>query len=213
MRRLTLSYSDCSGMDDISRVSCSELNAELADKVLTLHNICRKHEPKRLKLSFGPSIAMNDGQGNPLKVMLNEKSELQDQDLRSIFTGEGTASSINDPNLLTLMRNMARAIVEKTITDKDSSVAQETKNLVSILGQKAAEMNLINNIVERNLEEITEYYETVFNSDDVTIELQYADIREACHLVETSRLIYQTLIEADEFESNFCKKNSRIPKT
>ena len=37
--------------------------------------------------------------------------------------------------------------------------------------------------------------------------------QEACHLVETSRLIYQTLIEADEFESNFCKKNSRIPKT
>ena len=212
MRRLTLSYSDCSGMDDISRVSCSELNAELADKVLTLHNICRKHEPKRLKFSFGPSIGI-DGQENPLKVMLNEKSELQNQDLSSIFTGEGTASSMNDPNLLTLMRNMARARGEKTITDKDSSVAQETKNLVSILGQKAAEMNLINNIVERNLEEITEYYETVFNSDDVTIELQNADIREACHIVETSRLIYQTLIEADEFESNFCKKNSRIPKT
>ena len=55
--------------------------------------------------------------------------------------------------------------------------------------------------------------DNIFTSHDGTIILTEEDIREGAHLVEVSRTIWQLLNEAEEFESNFCRKNCRIPKT
>ena len=53
LRRLTLSTSDCSGMDDIPRISCSDVNEALSLKVLAMHNIFREFYPNHLKFLFG----------------------------------------------------------------------------------------------------------------------------------------------------------------
>ena len=57
------------------------------------------------------------------------------------------------------------------------------------------------------------FFDTVFNHRNGNINLTEIDIREGAHLIRVSRKIYQVLVEANEFEKNFCLKNSRIPKT
>ena len=145
-------------------------------------------------------------------LLLQARRGVIDRDLRLIFTGEGTAASANDPPLLTLVKSLAVDIVKNTMTTKDSTLMQETQNLVSLIGQKSAEMYLINLLIEKEAPELTTFLDNVFTSNDGIIILNEVDIREGAHLVQVSRTIWQVLVEADEFESNFCRLNSRIPK-
>ena len=45
------------------------------------------------------------------------------------------------------------------------------------------------------------------------VDLEEVDIREASFLVETSRKICKILVETEEFEQNFSKRNPNIPRT
>ena len=120
MRRLTMSYANISGMSDIPRISCEELNKDISDRVLTLHEVCRKHYPKHLKFHFGRIIPKDNGNPSPLSAILRARRGVIDTDLPMTFTGDGTAASANDPPLLTLTKTLAADIVAKTITEKDS---------------------------------------------------------------------------------------------
>ena len=152
MRRVTLSTSDCSGMDDIPRISCSELNKTLSSKVLALHNICRNYYPINLKFFFGQDRQLNH-QPHILEEILQANRGVQDEDFPEIFTGLGVASSAKDSDLLKLVKTLASEIAERTLTVKDSNVKQEAKNLVSIIGQKAAEIHLVNSLVSDDIDE------------------------------------------------------------
>ena len=154
LRRVTLSTSDCSGMDDIPRISCSQLNETLSSKVLALHNICRSHHPKNLKFRFGQSQEWKE-QDHPLVRILQADGGLQDEDFPQIFTGLGIASSAKDPELLKLVKTLADKIAVETISSKDSNVKQEGRNLVSIIGQKAAEMHLVNSLVSNDIDQLS----------------------------------------------------------
>ena len=104
------------------------------------HQVCRKHYLNHFKFRFGGNNDIGDGYVGPLSAILRARRGVIDADLRLIFTGEGTAASANDPPLLTLVKSLASDIVKKTITAKDSTFLQETGNLVSLIGQKSAEM-------------------------------------------------------------------------
>ena len=155
LRRMTLSTSDCSGMDDIPRIPCSQLNESLSAKVLALHNVCRSHHPINLKFRFGQSEEWKE-QEHALVRILQADGGLQDEDFPHIFTGLDTASSAKDPDLLKLVKTLADKIAVETECSKDSSVKQEGKNLVSIMGQKAAKMHLVNSLVSNDIDQSRE---------------------------------------------------------
>ena len=122
MRRLTLSFSDYKGMDDIGRIPCTELNEILSERVLTLHKVIRKHYPRKLKFRFGP--VLDNGGANPshLATLLHANAEVTHTDLPRIFTGEGRASVSTDPILLTLLKKLARETAQKTLTEYDTDL-------------------------------------------------------------------------------------------
>ena len=72
---------------------------------------------------------------------------------------------------------------------------------------------MINLLVTKDAAEITDFLHSVFTISHGDINLTEIDIREGVHLVDVSRRIFQRLVEADEFEKNFCSKYSRIPKS
>ena len=88
--------------------------------------------------------------------ILQADGGLQDEDFPHIFTGLDTASSAKDPDLLKLVKTLADKIAVETECSKDSSVKQEGKNLVSIIGQKAAEMHLVNSLVSNDIDQLRE---------------------------------------------------------
>ena len=55
-------------MSDIPRISCQELNKDISDRVLTLHEVCRKHYPNHLKFRFGENNNDGDVYGGPLSA-------------------------------------------------------------------------------------------------------------------------------------------------
>ena len=135
MRRLTLSTSNISGMDDIDRIPCHELNESLSEKVLVLHEVCRQYFPFNLTYDFGPGIVLDGQPPSSLRTLLQARADVNNDDLPNIFTGTGQAAVKHDPILLTLVKDLAKEIVVSTLTTMDSSIAQETKNLVSLIGQ------------------------------------------------------------------------------
>lgn len=212
MRRLTLSFSDYKGMEDFERIPCINLNDALSNRVLALHTVFRNHYPKKLKFTFGPNI-VNDGD-NPchLAGILHANADVHAADLPLIFTGDRRAGSSTDPALLTLLKSLAKETALRTLTEYDSTPEQETRNLISLIGQKSAEMSLVNILITKDVQEIGDFFDDIFNHDG-TIALTEVDIREGAHLIDVSRSIYERLVEANEFEKNFCSKNCRIPKT
>ena len=81
------------------------------------------------------------------------------------------------------------------------------------MDEKAVEMYMINLLITKNAAEITQFFENIFAMFNGVINLTELDIREGVHLVDVSRRIFQRLVEANEFEMNFCGGRSKIPKT
>ena len=73
-------------------------------------------------------------------------------------------------------------------------------------------MYLINLLITKNALEITQFFENVFTLVTGVINLTEIDIREGVHLLDVPRRIFQRLVEANEFEVNFCTGNCKIPK-
>ena len=68
-------------------------------------------------------------------------------------------------------------------------------------------------LITKDVSEIKDFFDALFNQRNGNINLTEVDIREGAHLIDVSRNIYKRLVEANEFEENFCSKNSRISKT
>ena len=135
-----MSYCDYLGMDDIDRIPCEDFNRRLASSVLAMHTVCRTHYPENLKFRFGEDRVVADGNPSHLSLILVARRDVYDADLPLIFTGEGRAASHRDSRLLTMVKTFAKEITERTLNEHDSTVEQETRNLVSLIGQKAVEM-------------------------------------------------------------------------
>ena len=87
-----------------------------------------------------------------------------------------------------------------------ASTQQLERNLVSLIGQKSVEMSMLANLVSMNCDELKTHYETT------RLQIQRIDLLEAAELVRRSRKIIIALREAVEFEENFTKVKSKIPK-
>jgi hypothetical protein len=111
------------------------------------------------------------------------------------------------------LKDNAQTIAEETVTDKDSQLDQLQQDLVSIIGQKTAEMHLIAILFDYTASELATFFDTIFSSPDPTVYLTPTDVKEATYLVRTSRHIFHPIVDAYEFESNFRRKRSRMPKT
>ena len=135
-----MSYCDYHGMDDIDRIPCKDLNQQLSDSVLAMHTVCRSYFPAKLKFRFGAHRTVAVGNPSHLSQILAAGDDVHEADLPRIFSGEGQAVSQRDSRLLTMVKTFAKEITERTLTEHDSSVEQETRNLVSLIAQKAAEM-------------------------------------------------------------------------
>ena len=98
-------------------------------------------------------------------------------------------------------------------TEKDSNRDQLYADLISILGQKAAEMYFINVLVEKTEAQLTTYFDDIFSTPNCSTKISDTDIKEAADLVRTSREVFKAIVDADEFERNFCRQRSRMPKT
>ena len=191
-------------MKDIDRIPCHELNHALSDNVLALHEVCRHYFPLNLKFNFGRRNVQVGEQQSLLANIIQARADVHTADLPNIFTGEGRAAVKHDSDLLGLVKNLAQQSVLSTITDADSSVEQEVKNLISLIGQKSVEMYLIHKLIEMSTDDLRIFFHNVFSQQGGRITLTEVDIREAGHLVCVSRHNLKILIEAADFEQNFC---------
>ena len=107
---------------------------------------------------------------------------------------------------------MATQIAEETITDADTSMLQLSKNLISLISQKSAEMNLLHCLLSNTSEMLQEYFTDIFTHHQGRVELCREDINEAAESIRRSRKISIAFNEAQDFEDNFLKLQSKIPK-
>ena len=200
-------------MGHLRRFPCTELNEQMKRKVLIMHDVFRKHFPKQLKLHFGINEEAMVEAKDEFCNLLDDSGGLQDDGLNLLFSGDGIAALLNDSPKLQLLKELALEIAKKSMTEKDSKDEQVARNLVFIIGQKAAEMHLVNVLVGKSVNDLETYFDTAFILNNGVIELDEVDIREGAWLVEVSRNVFKCLVEAEDFENNFCKHRSRMPRT
>ena len=111
-----------------------------------------------------------------------------------------------------LLRNCAQDVAETTYTERDTSINQLAKNLRSIIGQKAAEMNLLASLLTRNSEELRTYYGSIFEQRQGFDVLTETDIKEAAQLVRRSRLMYVAHLDAVAYDNNLKLGNKKLSK-
>ena len=137
---------------------------------------------------------------------------VNDEQLNEIFDREDVHED-NIAEKLLFLQQLAQEIAEETYSDVDTSMEQLQNNLVSLIGQKSVEMNMLASIATMNAEQIYNEYHRIFNEEAGLIEVQQLDIREAAECVRRSRKIFLALREAENFEENFTKRKSKIPAT
>ena len=59
-----------------------------------------------------------------------------------------------------LLHELATEIAEETFSESDTSTQQLERNLVSLIGQKSVEMNMLANLVSMKCDELKTHYET-----------------------------------------------------
>ena len=211
-RRLCYSYGNMTGMRDIPSHGCKILNIELQKRLSTFFDIFRDAHPIKLKFVFDLNqalIGMNVEDGERRM----EQGSTNDEDLNTIFDGSGRGEQQNDSRKLAQIKTYAHEIANETFCSADSSIKQLTKNLVSILGQKCAEFNLLHRICTMNEVQLKEHYGTIFADQHGYEEVNNNDITEAVEAVRRSREIFKCFQEANDFELNFIDKNRKMPRT
>ena len=141
-----------------------------------------------------------------------QNNELTNTHMDAVFDGSGRANVLVGNANLIILRNHAQEIAENTFSEGDSSINQLAKNLRSLIGQKAAEMNLLANLITCNSQELREYYHNIFHQHAGLQELSRVDITEAVESVSRSRKIYVAYLEAAEYENNFARGNKHMSK-
>ena len=193
--------------------SCKRLNAELSRRLLTFFKIFRDNAPKKLQYHFG--FLPNDGlpdddipQGNNDLIV----KPISNDELKNVFDQEEDVKENITPKLLFLYQT-AKEIAESTFTESDCSIKQLTKNLISLIGQKSVEMNLLAKLASMTSDQIQTSFDKLFSEVEPRVELDEIDIVEAAELIRRSRMILMAFQEAQEFENNFVKVKSKIPRT
>ena len=173
--------------------------------------IFRSAHPVQLKFIFCPyGELVNNAAPQELHHILR-KEELITADLDIIFDGSHRGDILRGKENLVLLRNCAQDIAETTYTERDSSINQLAKNLRSLIGQKAAEMNLLASLLTRDSQELNTYYgTTIFEEQQGFDVLSETDIREAAELVRRSRLIYIAYIDAVAYDKNLKLGNKKL---
>ena len=211
-RRLCYSYGDSSGMDDIPVQNCSAITEELSKRLLVMFTIFREAHPSSLKFVFhNPNQLLHNVVEEDMQQIL-QNNELTNTHMDAVFDGSGRANVLVGNAKLIILRNYAQEIAENTFSEGDSSINQLAKNLRSLIGQKAAEMNLLANLITRNSQELREYYHNIFHQHAGLQELSRVDITEAVESVSRSRKIYVAYLEAAEYENNFATGNKHMSK-
>ena len=173
-RRITYCYADLSGMEKIKMKSCRALNAELTKRLEAFFFIFRHQFPKKLHYHF--SALENDGipedekhgndDGNIVEAM-------SDEHINGVFDQEGDVQE-DVPPKLKFLRQIAEEIAERSYTDVDCSMKQLTKNLISIIGQKSVEMNLLAKLATLAPAELRTYFNDIFSIHDHDMEKCWA---------------------------------------
>ena len=130
---------------------------------------------------------------------------LSDEQMNEVFDRNDYVNEDASPKLK-LLWELAKNVAEETYTEADTSMEQLEKNLVSVIGQKSVEMNLLATLASRAPEEIMNYYDKIFKEHGAKVELDSQDIIEAVECVRRSRKIFMALQEAAEFVVNFMKQ-------
>jgi len=213
IRRLCYAYADTSGVSDIPVRNCTVLSKVLKQRLLAMFRIFREHHPQILKFVFSLENAPDVNEGDDLVADNDDViDDVHDGDLDIMFDGLGNGDGNEILPKLMVLRKFAKEIAQQTHTEADSSTEQLEKNLRSLIGQKAVEFNLLGSLVSRSALQIREYYTNVFTEHHGRIELDECDITEASHTVRRSRRIFQAFLEAEEFEENFLRHKSKMPK-
>ena len=169
--------------------------------------------PNILKYVFNREAAKQRQVAEEEEKVIFVMPVMTDEEVGTTFDGSGRGDQHNYGAKLKLLRQVARDIADDTISDAETSVDQLAKNLRSIIGQKAAEMNLLYSLVTRDSQEIKTYYEDIFEHHSGYEEICTRDIEEAAVLVRRSRQIFLAFMAAHEFEETFTKMRAKIPKT
>ena len=211
-RRVCYCYADYGGMDSIPRRSCRDLNRTLKKRLQTLFTVIRHHHPLILKFNFGEfENELEDVQDDGIFDIIGGQN-LHEEGLSLVFNNEKRCDTNLSDDLIYL-RGLAKDIATETLHENDTSIRQLTQNLISIIGQKSAEMNLLHSVLSRDDASLKTYLTNIFVEKRGLITLNRADINEAAASVRRSRMILLAFNEAKEFEENFHKIRSKIPKT
>ena len=210
LRRIVYSYGDLTGMEKIKPIPCRRLNLELKERLMTFFILFRENHPQRLSYHFdGPQGNAEELPGNVEDVI---PPPLSDQMMNDLFNGDDVRDDNNQP-ILNYLHMLAHQIAEETYNTMDTSMQQLERNLVSLIGQKSVEMNMLANLCSMNSEELRKYYTDIFNLHDGVVNISRVDLTEAAELVRRSRKICLAFQEACDFEENFVKLRSKIPRT
>ena len=177
---------------------------------MTFFSIFREQDPNILKYHFGEYIP-ND-ENPPGENQNGIPAPVSNDQLNEIFDGDDVVEDNVSPNLK-FLQDIALEMAHDTYTESDCSLDQLQTNLISLIGQKSVEMNMLSHFVSMTCGELQDYYNTIFNDHDGRIQLERIDIVEASEIVRRSRKIVWALNEVNEFEKNFQKLNPKIPKS
>ena len=201
-------YGDLSGMKKIKARSCKLLNADQSLRLMALFKVFRTHFPKQIQYHFGPRPDAEEAVPDGGDIV----SPVSDAELDGTFEGEDDLNEDVPPELA-FTRQLAEEIAENTYNDSDCNMSQLQKNLISlIIGQKSVEMHMLAQLASMDADRFRNHYDNIFNGDCI-VELEHIDIVEAGELIRRSRKIQLAFREAQEFENNFVKVKSKIPKT
>ena len=192
--------------------NCSDITEELSKRLLVMFKNFRDAHPSSLKFVFhNPNQVLHNVVEEDMQQVL-QNNELTDTNMDAVFDGSGRANVLVGNANLIILRNHAQEIAENTFSEGDSSINQLAKNLRSLIGQKAAEMNLLANLITRNSQELREYYHNIFHQHAGLQVLSRVGITEAVESVSRSRKIYVAYLEAAEYENNFATGNKHMSK-
>ena len=123
-------------MKKLRPTSCAALNAVIEQKLMAFFKVFRENYPKQMVSHFGDSGENVEDQKDDIG------DALSDEQMNEVFDRNDYVNEDPCPKLK-LLWELAKNLAEETYTEADASLEQLEKNLVSVIGQKSVEMNLL----------------------------------------------------------------------
>ena len=118
---------------------------------MSFFKVMRENHPVSINFHFGR--AAGELEQRPAGEEQDFGNHVSTERLNQVFDGKDYEIDNDLPKLL-LVHELARKIAEETYTDVDDNMAQLEMNLISVIGQKSVEMNLLACLATMNPEEI-----------------------------------------------------------